>query len=340
MPELTICMPSRRNFKDSYAAIESALAFCEKRDALLNVLDNSDDDEKKAFWEGKSACLNYIKSEAQTANENMVLAVQAAETAFIMLMGDDDLIIAEDGIAPLDLSDLPFDYVGVFPAIETFVLPQDQGPVSIMALEQEDAPARMLAYFEYKTMNNGGFYSIFRREIWLGTFDLFLRFHPTQAGFSDWALVLSMFTSGKMASDTSIRYRYNAARWATTEQIIAQREQLFAQAGLPQSAMKYERLFIFLDSFVLLNRVGSPLSIDERQRLGKLAVNIMFGRFIADVAEAPEQYEEGISALAEMVLEESDSFTQFQLGLLMIERAQPGLKDKYIAFIQAAVNGA
>jgi hypothetical protein len=340
MPELTICMPSRRNFKDSYAAIESALAFCEKRDALLNVLDNSDDDEKKAFWEGKSACLNYIKSEAQTANDNMLRAVQAAETPFIMVMGDDDLIIAEDGVAPLDLSDLAFDYVGVFPAVETFLSPEELGPVSVMSLEQEDASARMLAYFDYNAAQNGGFYSIFRRDIWMATLDLFSRFHPTLAGFSDWALAISMFTSGKMASDTSILYRYNMARWASKEQIFSHRQELFSQVGLPQSAMKYERLFMFLDVFVLINRVGSPLSIDERQRLGKMVVNVLFGHFIAAVAEAPEQYEEGISALAEMVLEETDSFTQFQLGLLMIERVQPGLKEKYIAFIQAAVEGA
>jgi hypothetical protein len=97
--------------------------------------------------------------------------------------------------------------------------------------------------------------------------------------------------------------------------------------------MKYERLFQFLDFFVLINRVGSPLSIDERQRLGKVAVNVLFGRFIAEVADAPEQFEEGVSALAEMVLEETDSFTQFQLGLLMIERAQPGLKDRVARYL-------
>lgn len=340
MSELTICMPSRRNLKDSFAAIESALAFCEKRGALLNLSDNSGDDEKRAFWEGKSACLTYIKSEAQTANDNMVLAVQAADTPFIMLMGDDDLIVAKEGIDPLDLSDIPFDYVGVFPEIETFLAPEQPGPTTILSLEQDDASDRMLAYFNSGATHNGGFYSIFRREFWLSTFDLFLRFHPTLAGFSDWALAISLFTAGKMASDPSIHYRYNMARWATTEEILSHREQLFTQAGLPQSAMKYERLFMFLDFFVLINRVGSPLSIDERQRLGKAAVYVMLGRFINDVANAPERYEEGIGALAEMVLDETDSFTQFQLGLLMIERAQPGLKDKYIAFIQAALEGA
>ncbi|WP_139317556.1 hypothetical protein [Rhizobium oryziradicis] len=266
--------------------------------------------------------------------------MQAADTPFIMLMGDDDLIVAKEGIDPLDLSDIPFDYVGVFPEIETFLAPEQPGPMTILSLEQDDASDRMLAYFNSGATHNGGFYSIFRRDVWLSTFDLFLRFHPTLAGFSDWALAISLFTAGKMASDPSIHYRYNMARWATTEEILSHREQLFTQAGLPQSAMKYERLFMFLDFFVLINRVGSPLSIDERQRLGKAAVYVMLGRFINDVANAPERYEEGIGALAEMVLDETDSFTQFQLGLLMIERAQPGLKDKYIAFIQAALEGA
>jgi glycosyltransferase involved in cell wall biosynthesis len=340
MPELTICMPSHRNLQDSRAAIESALAFCEKRDAVLIVSDNSGDETKKAFWADKYPSLTYLESDAQTATDNMIFAVKAAVTPFIMLMGDDDLIVAEEGAVPVDLADLPFDYVGVFPTTESYLSSEQLGPVSQLSLEQDDASERLLAYMEQNVHNNGAFYSIFRRDIWLATFDLFARFHPTQAASSYWALSLSLLTSGKMARDASIRYRYNMANWATKDLILARRQKVFSDAGLPDKAMSYERLFLFLDVFVLISRVGSPLSIDERQRLGKLAVNVLFGNFIAEVANAPEQYEEGVSAMAEMVLEEKDSFTQFQLGLLMIERVQPGLKDKYVAFIQASISGA
>lgn len=340
MPELTICMPSRRNLEDSRAAIESALAVCEARDAILVISDNSGDDAKRAFWQGKSARIHYIASEAQTALDNMIFTVQAAETPFIMPMGDDDMIVAETNVAPIDLSDLPFDYVGVFPVSEVFLSPEELGPSTAFALEQDDASERLLSYMQTNVQHNAGFYAIFRREIWLSTLDLFSRFHPNRADFCDWALSVTLFTSGKMACDHSLRYQYNYTKWLTTELIEARRKAMFADAGLPEKAMHYERLFQFLDVFVLVNRVGSPLAIDERQRLGKAAVQIIFGSFIATVANHPDQYEEGVASLAEMVLEEEDSFVQFQLGLLMAERVQPGLKDKYVNFIKASVSGA
>lgn len=340
MPELTICMPSRRNLEGSRAAIESALAVCEARDALLVISDNSGDEAKKAFWQSRSARIRYVASEAPTAFDNMIFAVQAADTPFIIPMGDDDLIAVETGVEPIDLSDLPFDYIGAFPASEVFLSAEELGPVVSLSLEQDDAPERFVSYMTTNVNNNAGFYSIFRREIWLSTLDLFNRFHPTRAAFSDWAISIALFTSGKMASDPGLRYRYNMGKWATKGLIEERRTEMFAEAGLPEKAQAYERLFLFLDVFVLVNRVGSPVAIDERQRLGKLAVQLLFSTFIRRVAEKPEEYEEGVAALAEMVLEEQDSFVQFQLGLLMAERLQPGLKDKYVRFIQASVSGA
>lgn len=340
MPELTLCMPSRRNLRDSHAAIESAVAFCEARDALLVVSDNSGDDEKRAFWEGKSPCLIYHISDAETAIGNMMFAVQASNTPFIMPIGDDDMIVADEGVEPFDLSDIGFDYVGVFPVTESFQQREKAGSISVLSLEQDDPSLRLRAYLEEKVPNNGGFYSIFRRELWLATMDLFWRFHPTRASFSDWMISLSMFTAGKMAHDPSVRYRYNLSKWGTKDLIIEERKKLFRDVGLPEKAMNYERLFQFLDFFVLINRVGSPLSIDERQNLSRDAVQLIFAKFIIEVANAPELFEDGIGAIAEMALEEQEVFAQFQLGLLMVERVQAGLKDKYIAFIQAAVTGA
>ncbi|MBB4954612.1 hypothetical protein H4S14_002501 [Agrobacterium vitis] len=340
MPELTICMPSHRNFEDSRAAIESALVFCEKRDALLIVSDNSGDEAKKNFWEGRSPRLKRIQSDAENATDNMMLAVRAAETPFIMLMGDDDMLGVEEGVASLNLSDLPFDYVGVFPVSEVFLSPTEIVSVSVRVLEQDNASARMMAYMEQGLSNKAPFYSIFRRYVWLSVMDLFHRFHPNRAGFCAWALSFALITSGKMASDPSIRYHYNKSAWRTNELILSRRKEIFTEVGLPEKAMHYEHLFWFLDVFVLINSAGSTLSIDERQHLGKLVVNVLLGKFIVEVANSPELFDDGIGTLAEMALEETDSFAQFQLGLLMIERVQPGLKDKYVTFIQAAISGA
>jgi len=339
MAELTICMPSRRPLDGSRAAIDSALAFCEARDALLIVSDNSGDAAKKAHLKALSPRLTYIESDSDSAYANMFRAVEAASTPFIMPMGDDDAILFDPAASALDLDDLGFDYIGVLPTTESFVPGAEQSHVQGFSLEQDNAGERLIAYIQNSPINNAGFYSILRREVWLSTMDLFLRAHPTKAGSSDWALTLSMFSAGKMAHDPSICYRYNAEKWAGAAQIETTIRDIMVEAGLPEEAVRYQTLFLFLDVFVLINRVGSPLSIDERQRLGKLTVNHFLGAFIKEVADNPTLYAEGITGLAEMALDETDSFSQFQLAVLMGERLKPGLKDKYVAFIQASISG-
>ncbi|MCM2293733.1 glycosyltransferase [Allorhizobium sp. BGMRC 0089] len=338
MPALTLCMPSRRPLAEARASIDSALAFCEARDALLVISDNSGEAEKRAALEQISPRLIWLESQAENAFANMFNAVSAATTPFIMLIGDDDAIVADEGIEAVDLDDIPFDHIGLLPVIETFGPDGQTVATRAFALEDETAAERMFAYLSFVT-DNAAFYSIFRREIWLSVMDLFLRHHPTKGAYADWALTLSLFSSGKMGKDDTIRYRYNASRWQTAEQVETMRASLLKEAGLPEMAMHFETLLLFLDVFVLVNRVGSPLSIDERQQLGKHTVNRLLGAFVQKVAETPALYGEDILQLAEMVLDEKDSFTQFQLAMLMAERLQPGLKDKYIAFIQAAISG-
>ncbi|HBF32583.1 MAG TPA: hypothetical protein DDW73_23650 [Rhizobium sp.] len=332
-------MASSLNLQDSRAAIESALAVCEARDALLLIADTSADEEKKAFWQDKSPHINYLVSEAPTAIDNIIFAVQSSQTPFIIPMADNDLLLIEKDVAPFDLADLPFDYIGVFPVAEIVLSRDEQGQLSTFSLEQDDATERMFAYLQLDLPDNVGSHAIFRREIWLSTLNVFDRSHPNKGAFADRAISIALFTSGKMACDQSLRYRYNFEQLATSELIAAHRQAMFTDAGLPEKTVRYEKLFQFLDVFVLVNRVGSPLAIDERQRLGRTAVQMIFGAFIASVANNPNDYEEGVAALAEMVLEEQDSFNQFQLGLLMAERVQPGLKDKYVTFIKAAISG-
>ena len=44
---LTICIPSNRNFTDAKPSIDSAINYCKSTDANLVVSDNSEDIEKK-----------------------------------------------------------------------------------------------------------------------------------------------------------------------------------------------------------------------------------------------------------------------------------------------------
>lgn len=340
MPELSICMPSHRNLADSRQAIESAIAYCDARDAILIVSDNSGDAEKQAWLEGLSPRLVYIDSASTSATENMLTSLDAASTPFVLPMGDDDQILSVPGETAVDLASLPFDYVGVLPVSEPFSGRHGALGRKAFSLTEEESGERIAKYVAEARGNNSCYYSIYRRDVFVALTHLFLEHHPTKGSYCDWALSLALVSYGKMAHDPSTVFRYNMDNWDSAEKVADMYAGLFRNAGLPDGAEKYERLLMFLDLFVLATRAGSPLSQEQRQKVGKDVVNRMLGEFIRQVADAPESYDGTIRHLATMALEETNSFTQFQIGMMMADRVQPGLKDRYVHFVKQAMGVA
>ena len=62
----------------------------------------------------------------------------------------------------------------------------------------------------------------------------------------------------------------------------------------------------------------------------------MFTAFITEMSNAPEKFDSTVRYLATMALDEPDAFTRFQIGLMMADRIQPGLKDRYVTFLKQA----
>ncbi|MGV8936973.1 MAG: hypothetical protein ACOH2J_07595 [Allorhizobium sp.] len=340
MPELSICMPSNRNFADSRESIESALAYCEARDALLIVSDNSGDSEKHAHWKAGHPRLTYFHSPGIPSSDNMLQALDGASTPFILNMGDDDAVFCDVTQPAVDLEKLPFDYVGVLPLSETFSKTLDMVQRKTFALKQEEPIDRISAYISAARGNNSLYYSIFRRDIYSALTHFFVNFHPTRGGYTDWAIALAMVSYGKMEHDNGTIFRYNLGNWDTDEKIAKSTTEIYRNAGLPDGAQNYERLLIFLDLFVFTARIGTPLSHDARQKLGRDIVNRMFTGFITEMSNSPEKFDGTVRYLATMALDEQDAFTRFQIGLMMADRIQPGLKDRYVTFLKQAAGAA
>ena len=337
MPELSICMPSNRNFAASREAIKTALAYCEERDALLIVSDNSEDAEKKAYWKGRSPRLTYFDNPGISGLDNTMTVLDAVTTPFLLSMGDDDFLFNDRNEAPFDLATLPYDYIGVMPVSEVYSEGHGIIQIKTLSLEQDEPIDRINGYIGAAQGNNSFYYSIFRREVFLPMVNFFFTAHPTKGGYADWALALTMASYGKFQKDPSTIFRYNAGNWNSSQKIADSSLALYRNAGLPDEAMIYERLFMFLDLFILTARVGSPLSQAKRQKLGGDVVSRMLTMFITEMSEAPEKFDGTVRYLATMALDEKDAFTQFQIGLMMADRVQPGLKDRYVAFLKESM---
>lgn len=335
MPNLSIIMPSHRSLEGARASIDSALRYCAARGAVLIVADNSGDPAKRSHYADVPGPLVWIDAGDAPIFANLMLALDAATTPFVMPMGDDDGIEAVDGEPAFDFSRLDGDHVGVFPRSLVFSARHGVMQTKSFAVSAEDANGRMEQYIAGSKGNNSLYYSMFRRAIYQPLMHAFVAHHPTRGLYSDWALLLSLVCYGKMAHDPSTQFRYNMENWDSADKIAETRERHFREAGLPPEAVRFEALLMYLDTFVFAMRLASPVPREERPRLGAAITRRLLGAFLQTVAAQPGDYDETVRHLAVMAGEEPDSFVRFQIALLMVDRLQAGLKDRYLAFVRA-----
>lgn len=336
MSLLTLCMPSNRDLARSRRAIEQALAYCEARGVPFVISDNSGDPEKAAFWRGRSPLIRYLTSQGTDALTNFLDSVSAAETPFVLQIGDDDGISFDPAMPAFDLATLPSDYMGV--RVKTLVEITGHGVVRTkeFSIDATTPGERMLEYSRKAEGDNSAFYSIFRRQPYMDLMRLFAEHHPTKGGFSDWAMSLALFSYGRMGYDPGTIYHYNADQWAGSEKVEKKNLELFSAAGLPAHTTLFQPLLMALDVFVFVGRPGTPL--DQQQALNAISMasgGVLDG-FLGAVARAPDQYNETVRYLVDLARTETDAFGRFQLALVMADQLKPGLKDAYVAFYRAA----
>lgn len=336
MKQLSVCMPSNRGFEQSFRAIETALAFCEARDAVLIVSDNARDAEKAAYWQGRSAHLHYRPDAPIEPNANAMNALQPVETPFLMLMGDDDELHADAAHAPVNLAGLGPDVIGVKPMTELFVPGADIKIRRAFGLDGETPGLRLRQYFDRNEGDNTSFYSLFRTAPYMSLRNFFIASHPTRGGYGDWSIAMALFMLGKLVFDPSVVFRYNAEAWATRAAIDESERRLYVGVGLPENFRDFSLLLRAMDLFVFCHRKDSGLSRDALAEVqsGELADYLDFG------LRALLQQEGGGSAplleAAQKGLQERNPTLKFLHCAAVLDCYQPGLKAKYIAFLRAA----
>ncbi|MDB5525433.1 MAG: glycosyltransferase protein [Rhizobium sp.] len=336
---LSVLMPSNRNLANSRRAIETALAFCEKRDALLIVSDNSRDPEKRAALSNVSPRLRYIQPPDDTPHTNLLTVLAAAETAFVLMMGDDDELFVSPKDIPLDLAALEPDCIGVRPLVAVASSAGRVMRVKDFALLDETPGARVMTYNSHAKGDNAAYYSIFRRQPYIDLLRFFLTHHPLKAGFSDWALTCVLFSYGRLPYDPGIIFKYNFHQWDDAGKLEEQTRSSFAAVGLPETAERFKLLLLYLDILILALRKGSPLDQAGKRDLAEHAGGPILAGFLKKVAAEPQSYGKDASALAERIWREPDASRQFDLALDMADCIQPGLAARFRAFHRIAMKG-
>lgn len=336
---LSVLMPSNRKLADSRRAIETALAFCEKQNAKLVVSDNSRDPAKRALLRKASPRLRYIQPPDDTPHTNMLTVLDAADTEFVLMMGDDDELFVSPKDAPLDLASLDPGFIGVRPMVAVANSLGKIIRVKDFAILDATPGGRVMAYNEHAKGDNAAYYSIFRRQPFVDLLRFFLTHHPLKGGYSDWALACVMFSYGKMPYDPGRIYKYNYHQWDEAGKAETQRGALFAATGLPASAERFGLLFLYLDILILACRTGSPLDAAEKRNLLSEAGTPILSGFCHKVSADPGAYGEPVRQMAVVIQNEPDADRQFQRAMAMTELIQPGLEARYRTFEALATQG-
>ena len=85
--------------------------------------------------------------------------------------------------------------------------------------------------------------------------------HPTRGGYTDWAFMHALISSGKIFHDQSKLLIYKNNNWFGDKKFIKKNEiNLYKKAGLTERGVHFSMLFRALDVFILILRESSPIN--------------------------------------------------------------------------------
>jgi hypothetical protein len=338
---VTICIPSNRPIALAKGPLESAIDFAAGRGYRVVISDNSGEGAKLAYFSTVPDHVTYLFDGKLSPTANMRACLDAAETEFILPMGDDDFIEAIEGEAAFDFSTLGPDIAGVRPVLEVFAVGEGVLRTHDFAIDAESAADRMYEYRQKVAGDNTLYYSCFRRDDFHEILGL-LDGHPIATGDMDWAMVYSLVANGKVRHDPSTRFRYDIGKWRWQEGIEASIETIYRTAGLPREAIAFEHLFRFMDSYVFAFRRTSRLSEIERIKSLYAGAVIFLGHTLHSAENQPQKFigfEREIAMLRAILKEPDDYLVDvFEVCAQIADRLKPGLHERYIRWFASVRN--
>lgn len=335
MSMLTLIIPSNRDLKTSRASLESAIIYVEKVGCRLVVTDNSEDRAKPSHFSGASPNLSWIDTAGHNAQQNLLAALSAVDTPFVLPMGDDDEIYLLERRRAFDLSTLSDDVIGVRPVSMSWCLTGGVTRVDRYPLAQQHSDERLNGLIAAAPSNNSLFYSTFRTGLFI---DLLLAFdnnHPTRGAYCDWTLTFCLVAAGRILHDPATLFRYDLGRWSSKESLARTKLDLYLKAGLSREAETYWALLRFVDTHGMLAWKGLPLDRDERLRAMTVNAQLSLSVFLREIEASPAAWPPAAHVFARLARTISSPEQAYDLVLPVIDGLKPGLGEHYARFRDA-----
>jgi hypothetical protein len=341
MTTLTICIPSHARLVDARASIDSARALLSHNGIEVVVSDNSRDVEKANYYKLlQENNFRYLESPHNDANDNWRNAINAATGEFIMMLGDDDILVALPGFSVPQPSDLR-DLIGFRPAFALFSPDKGIYRPTNFNVQGERAVDRVKDYLQKNGGSNVTIYSGFRRDAWQSLFTNYIAHHPTRAGYTDWSLMLALASTAPIGLASNLVYLYNNSSWNSEEKISASNHRAMVMAGLPPEAVQIQPAFQAIDTFAAICRFDSPVPRGEKIEAGLLATNIYFNLLLKTLNERLNLEEPPSAKLLgtkKIALDARHPLEQLTVCLSIIDLWVPTLREPYQIFLNAVLD--
>lgn len=335
---LSICMPSNRNHNGSRASISSALNFCDLTNSELIVSDNSYDIKKSNFWNNLN--LNFLKYEKDApleGNSNWHNALNKSHGLYAGILSDDDLILNIDKPA-VDYKEIfNNNILGIKPIIQLWNETAGTYQINNFNISDDTAKLRLVKYLTSAKGNNTTLYSFFNKPVFLDLLSLSL-FHPTKGGYTDWAFVAGLVSSGKILVDSSKLLIYKNTNWFGTQDYINEQEKkLYIKAGLDQRCYLFRRLFTAIDSFIYVLRKTSPITREEAIEASTYVFELNLEVFINEVNANKNNFKEYEKSLVNKISCSNHIREKLEITLQIIDNLNSEMRKKYLMFYNKAI---
>ena len=335
---LSICMPSNRGHQNSKSSISTAINFCDLSGSELVISDNSNDINKASFWESiKLDFFNYHSNSPLDSNKNWYNAQKKSNGLYTCMLSDDDLILNIDN-PQVDYRDLYCNNVfGIKPITKLWNEKAGTYKTNNFSITDETAKQRIHTYYTKANGNNTTLFSFYKNNIHHDLMKLSLD-HPTRGGYTDWAFVTALVSSGKILLDTSKLLLYKNSNWfGTQEHINMQIQNLYKKSGLSKRGSLFEDLLSGIDSFIYVARTTSPV---EREEIIDAAKAIFYNN-IKSLCKKYNLDPSKFTAEEGKVIQELQKTEKFEscldLSLKIIEILNNDLVPKYLNFYKKSL---
>ena len=333
--KLSICIPSHLPLEGSRHTIESALHLNRFHSFEVIVSDNSKDPEKKRIYEPQSsATFRFIDSGFDDPMENWNEALRNASGDYICFLSDDDQLVALPGFDASNC-EVSAGAIGFRPTMACYTERDGVHRLTNFGVQGSKAIDRVNSYLTQHGGVNTTLFSFFESRLIKTVYDEMRSFHPYNNGYSDWAWVLGLISTGPLISNPSLLYLYNNRNWSTNEDIERNVTRTFTDAGLPKEAAFVLPLLLALDSLGVICRASSPVDIDEKRDAGLFAVEVYFKSFVQrlrDTAPGGGVINSKLKFARELVNDSSTTIDKLAASLLITEQWIPGARDAYLSY--------